>query len=52
MTVASLLKQLIGAVEELEVSIGSEDITSAVSIIPWQGTAYVKIQEAAIETGR
>ena len=39
MTVASFLKQLIGAVEELEVATGSEDVTCAVSIIRGQGTA-------------
>ena len=52
MTVASFLKQLISAVEELEVAIGTEDDKCAVSIIRGQGTAYVKIQEAAMETDR
>ena len=50
MTVTSFLKQLIGAVKELEVAIGSEDVTYAALIIRGQGTVYVKIQEAAMET--
>ena len=48
--VPSLLHQLVGAVEELEAAIDSEDAMCAVSIIRGRGTGCVKIQ-AVVKTG-
>ena len=48
----SFLQQRIGAVEDLEATIDSEDVTCAVSIIYEPGVLCFEIQEPAVETNR